>query len=72
MMSFAAIGSGSAAAGYYQKDNYYTRDQAFEASEWQGKAAEALDLKGPVDEKQFEELLDGKLPNGVEIKSPKR
>lgn len=70
MMSLSAVGSGSDAAGYYQKDNYYTRDQASEASGWQGKAADVLGLKGPVDEKQFADLLDGKLPNGAEIKSP--
>jgi conjugative relaxase-like TrwC/TraI family protein len=71
MMSLSAVGGGSDAAGYYQKDNYYTRDEATEASGWNGKAADELDLKGQVDEKVFADVLDGKLPNGVEIKNAK-
>jgi conjugative relaxase-like TrwC/TraI family protein len=71
MMSLSAVGGGSDAAGYYQKDNYYTRDEATEASGWNGKAADELDLKGEVDEKVFAAVLDGKLPNGVEIKNAK-
>jgi conjugative relaxase-like TrwC/TraI family protein len=70
MMSMSGIGGGSDAAGYYQKDNYYTRDQASEASGWSGKGAEELGLKGAVDEKVFADVLDGKLPNGDVIKSP--
>jgi len=70
MMSLAGVGGGSDAAGYYQTDNYYTREQASEASGWLGKGAEALGLKGPVDETKFAALLDGHLPNGKQIKSP--
>jgi conjugative relaxase-like TrwC/TraI family protein len=70
MMSLSGTGGGSDAAGYYQKDNYYTRDQASEASGWLGKGAEELGLKGAVDEKVFADVLDGKLPNGDVIKSP--
>ncbi len=67
MMSFSAVGSD--ASGYYSKDNYYTRDQQGEASAWQGKAAEALGLKGAVEEQQFADLLAGNLPDGTEIRS---
>ena len=70
MMSLAGVGGGSDAAGYYQKDNDYTREQASEASGWLGKGAEALGLKGPVDETKFAALLDGHLPNGKQIRSP--
>jgi conjugative relaxase-like TrwC/TraI family protein len=70
MMSMSAVSGGSAAASYYSSDNYYTLEQAAEASEWAGKAAEALGLKGPVDEKAFADILEGKLPNGDVIKSP--
>jgi conjugative relaxase-like TrwC/TraI family protein len=70
MMSMTAISGGSAAASYYSSDNYYTAEQTSEASEWVGKAAEELGLKGPVDEQAFAEILDGKLPNGDVIKSP--
>jgi conjugative relaxase-like TrwC/TraI family protein len=69
MMSLAAVSGGSAAASYYSQDNYYTAEQGSEASEWVGKGAEALDLKGAVDEQAFVDVLDGKLPNGSEITS---
>ncbi len=70
MMSMSAVSGGSAAASYYSADNYYTAEQASAASIWAGKAAEALGLEGPVDEKIFADILDGKLPNGDLIKSP--
>jgi conjugative relaxase-like TrwC/TraI family protein len=70
MMSMSAVSGGSAAASYYSSDNYYTAEQAAEASAWAGKAAEALGLKGPVDEQAFADILDSKLPNGDVIKSP--
>jgi conjugative relaxase-like TrwC/TraI family protein len=69
MMSLAAVSGGSAAASYYSQDNYYTNEQGAEASEWFGKGAEALELKGPFEEQAFVDVLDGKLPNGSEITS---
>jgi conjugative relaxase-like TrwC/TraI family protein len=69
MMSLASVSGGSAAASYYSQDNYYTAEQGSEASEWVGKGAEALELKGPVEEQAFVDVLDGKLPNGSEITS---
>jgi conjugative relaxase-like TrwC/TraI family protein len=69
MMTLSAVGGGSDAAGYYRQDNYYTRDQATEASGWLGKGADTLGLKGPVEEKAFAAVLDGHLPNGAEIKN---
>lgn len=70
MMSMTAVSGGAAAASYYSTDNYYTAEQATEASVWFGKAAEALGLSGTVDEKVFLDMLEGKLPNGHVIKSP--
>ncbi len=70
MMSMSAVSGGSAAASYYRTDNYYTAEQAANASAWVGKGAEALGLQGKVDEKVFADLLDGKLPNGAVISSP--
>jgi conjugative relaxase-like TrwC/TraI family protein len=70
MMSMSSVSGGAAAGSYYSKDNYYTAEQAGEASVWQGKAAEALGLKGAVDEKVFVAVLEGKLPNGAQIQSP--
>jgi conjugative relaxase-like TrwC/TraI family protein len=70
MMSMSPVSGGSAAASYYSSDNYYTAEQSAEASEWMGKGADALGLKGPIDEQSFADILDGKLPNGDVIKSP--
>ena len=70
MISMSAVSGGSAAASYYSSDNYYTAEQAEQASEWVGKGAQELGLKGPVDEQVFADILDGKLPNGDVIKSP--
>uniref|UniRef100_UPI001577152D MobF family relaxase n=1 Tax=Sphingomonas bacterium TaxID=1895847 RepID=UPI001577152D len=65
MISVAAVGSASDAAGYYARDNYYTVDQAEGASTWAGEGAAELGLSGPVDAEQFEKVLAGELPNGV-------
>ena len=70
MMSLSPVSGGSAAANYYSSDNYYTLEQANETSEWVGKGAEELGLKGPVDEQVFADILDGKLPNGDVIEAP--
>jgi conjugative relaxase-like TrwC/TraI family protein len=70
MMSMSPVSGGSAAASYYSSDNYYTSEQAAEASAWAGKADKALGLKGPVNEQALADILDGKLPNGDVIKSP--
>lgn len=65
MISVAAVGSASDAAGYYARDNYYTADQAEGASAWAGEGATELGLSGPVDAEQFQKVLAGELPNGV-------
>lgn len=67
MINLTALRSAAAAAAYYQADNYYAHEEAAEASAWYGNAASELGLSGSVDEKQFNELLAGKLPNGSEI-----
>jgi conjugative relaxase-like TrwC/TraI family protein len=65
VISVAAVGSASDAAGYYARDNYYTADQAEGASAWAGEGAAELGLSGPVDAERFEKVLAGELPNGV-------
>ena len=65
MISVAAVGSASDAAAYYARDNYYTADQAEGVSAWAGEGAAELGLSGPVDAERFEQVLAGKLPNGV-------
>ncbi|EQB04048.1 MULTISPECIES: MobF family relaxase [Sphingobium] len=47
-------------ARYYTIGDYYTKG-GNEPSEWGGKLAPSLGLSGPVDPKQFEELLGGKV-----------
>jgi conjugative relaxase-like TrwC/TraI family protein len=65
MLSSSVIKNVGQANHYYsEKDNYYTRDEGVEKSEWWGKGAKSLNLSGVVDEKQFSNLLQGRMPNG--------
>lgn len=64
MLSIATVGSAGGAASYFAKDDYYVGDGPAELSEWGGKGAEELGLKGRVSMEDFEKLLDGKLPDG--------
>lgn len=68
MLSSSVIKDVSEAGRYYnEKDNYYTRDEGVEQSEWWGKGANHLKLSGQVNEKQFIALLEGQLPNGEQL-----
>ncbi|MGF6996816.1 MobF family relaxase [Paraburkholderia sp. GAS32] len=51
-------------AAYYADgaDDYYAKDGS--AMQWEGQGAQALGLSGAVDQQQFKDLLDGKLPDG--------
>lgn len=69
MLSVASVRSASGAANYFAKDNYYTGEQASEASAWGGSGAKELGLKGEVSHEAFERLLDGKLPDGTVVNS---
>ena len=53
-------GTAANIARYYTIGDYYTKG-GNEPSEWGGKLAPSLGLSGPVDPKQFEELLGGKI-----------
>lgn len=55
------------AASYYEDsaDDYYSKEG--DASEWQGKGAEALGLDGNVSSERFRELLAGEIKPGAEI-----
>ncbi len=64
MLSLYTLTSASEAMSYYQQGDYYTQSGAEAHSIWLGKGAEKLDLNGPVDFKDFEALLRGRLPNG--------
>lgn len=61
-------------ASYYEDsaDDYYAKEG--EASEWQGKGAQILDLHGPVDSNRFREILSGEVrpEQGAERKSTRK
>jgi conjugative relaxase-like TrwC/TraI family protein len=63
MHSIASVRSAGGAANYFAKDDYYTAEHSAEATGWGGKGAEALGLAGDVRKEDFENLLNGKLPD---------
>lgn len=66
MLSVTALGAQGHA--YYSEENYYTKTDGAEApSEWFGKGAEALGLKGSVSGETFDHLLAGQLPGGEQL-----
>lgn len=60
----------SQGADYYSKDNYYSLKEGQAQSLWFGKGAEALGLQGPVDPDIFEQVLQGRLPDGSQLATP--
>ncbi len=67
MLSIQGLKSSNQAASYYQQADYYAKDdEGTLKSEWRGKGAVDLGLQGPVDLKQFKELLDGQV-NGEQV-----
>lgn len=64
MLSIAPIAGGG--AGYYtSQDNYYFLGSM--QSRWLGEGAKSLQLEGPVDAFLLDELIAGRLPNGVSL-----
>jgi conjugative relaxase-like TrwC/TraI family protein len=59
MISLKAIASSRDAQHYFERDNYYAKDEGYARSAWGGKGAEALGLDGPVTGEAFKGLLDG-------------
>jgi conjugative relaxase-like TrwC/TraI family protein len=65
MLSFCNVSAGQA-EHYYQKDDYYTREEAPQSpSYWTGKGATTLGLEGAVDREHFVDLLHGLAPDGT-------
>lgn len=64
MLSVSSVRSSGGAANYFAKDNYYTVSENEEAGVWHGKGAADLGLQGTVEREAFEDILNGKLPNG--------
>lgn len=67
MLSVANVRSPSAAASYFAADNYYTGADADRSGTWVGKGAERLGLEGRVGTEQFDALLRGELPGGIQV-----
>jgi conjugative relaxase-like TrwC/TraI family protein len=67
MLSTKPFRSSSSAQKYYSHADYYGAEAQ---GEWYGKGAEELDLSGNFnakDNKSFEDILNGKLPNGIQL-----
>ena len=54
---------------YYAKENYYSAEESVENSQWFGKGARELGLRGKVKPKDFKKLLYGELPNGTKFRN---
>ena len=54
---------------YYRQENYYSKKESVENSQWYGKDAEKLGLKGNVQGEDFSKLLHGNLPNGEKFRN---
>lgn len=75
MMRIKAVKSAASAKSYFGREAklekdisaYYEHDSAFGGGKWMGHGAEILGLKGAVGQHQFERLLEGHLPGGIEI-----
>ena len=69
MLSDKVLASTKDASHYFmEQDNYYMKGgKEVDISLWRGKGAEALGLEGIVNREVFENLLNGKLPNGNQL-----
>ena len=56
---------------YYTQDNYYTTEELQERSQWWGEGAAKAGLKGRVQAEDFQQLLEGKLPDGERLRKRK-
>lgn len=63
MLSVASVRSSSGAASYFANDNYYANEESLEHSEWGGEGARELGLDGPVEHKDFKNVLEGIRPD---------
>ncbi len=65
MLSTSTIKNSRQASHYFSgQDNYYTKEEGLEQSEWYGRGAKAQQLEGQINEQVFEKLLNGVTPAG--------
>lgn len=57
---------------YYKEENYYTQDGSVKNSGWYGSGASKANLTGYIKDKDFENLLFAKLPDGTSIRMQKK
>lgn len=65
------IKSAGGAADYLSKTDDYYREGDQAPTQWHGQGAERLGLRGEVDGKEFERLLNGRLPDGTQLTAGK-
>ena len=64
--SIGAVASPAQCIAYFERDDYYAKDDPThrEASAWRGRGAEDLGLTGPVDPDTLRTVLEGVVPDG--------
>lgn len=69
MISVSNIKSAGKATHYYEKDDYYAKDdpEHKNGSLWHGKGVELLGLSGEVEKEDFKAILSGKLKDSIEL-----
>ena len=66
VVSIGVVASAAQGVSYFERDGYYAKDdpEHLKASAWEGKGAEALGLRGPVEPGVFKDVLEGTVPDG--------
>jgi len=68
MLSLKAIKDAGGASHYFSHDDYYVKDDPLVQGAWRGLGATRLGLSHkPVELDQFSKMLDGHLPNDVQL-----
>ena len=64
--SIGAVASPAQCIAYFERDDYYAKDDPIhrEVSAWRGRGAEDLGLTGPVDPDTLRAVLEGVVPDG--------
>ena len=70
MLSTSNLKSAQAAT-YFEKDDYYSHEEGPNESRWFGAGAEQLQLTGGVKQETFQQVLNGKAPDGQPLFSRK-
>ncbi|MEO0769664.1 MAG: MobF family relaxase, partial [Cyanobacteria bacterium J06649_4] len=66
MLSTSNLKSAQAAT-YFEKDDYYSHEEGPNQSRWLGEGAQRLNLIGGVEQEIFQQVLQGKSPDGHQL-----